>query len=258
MSRSRSVSRLWLSLTLLVLPLLWAQASGGAPAPEDVVVGIYVDEGAHPTCVSYAIDMFEWMGFAHREVRARDVNLGLLVDLTAIYFPGGDSPPYIHRISHGGKAKLLKAVEAGLLYIGTCAGSMFAAEVQDWEGVRYVDGQLGVFRGDAVGPAPGISDQEWCYTMLSTNSSPAAGPDTPPEVEVLWFNSPCLEADPSAETQTLATYVEIGEPAIVAQRRGAGGSLLTGPHPEYADEHGWAFMLDCVLWTLGWMAEEAP
>ena len=218
---------------------------------DDVLIGVYVDEGADPFCVEHAVGMFEWMGFSIRRVDAADVNGRDLQDLDAIYFPGGDSPPYIERISADGKAGLLDAVDGGMVYIGTCAGSMFAAEAQVWEGERYRDGQLGVFRGSAVGPAPGLCDREWCYATLAANSEHPATDGMPKQFEVLWYNSPYLRASPGTGTHVLAIYAATGQPAIVAQGRGAGWVLLTGPHPEYTPEEAWRFLEGCMLWILG-------
>ena len=129
---------------------------------------------------------------------------------------------------------------------------MFAAEVQVWEGIRYRDGQLGVFRGDVVGPAPGIcGSAEDCGTLLSVNAEHPAAEDASPTVQVMYFNSPYFQADPDVETHVLATYLATGEPAIVAQRNGRGWVLLTGPHPEWEGEETWTFFENCVLWSLG-------
>jgi len=215
------------------------------------VIGVYVDEGADPFCTEQAIEMFEWMGLTVRELDAQTVNRGDLADLAALYFPGGDSPPYIDRISPEGKQGILDAVENGMVYIGTCAGSMFAAEVQVWRGARYTAGQLGVFRGEAVGPAPGIFDGEWCYTGLAVNLDHPAAAGCAAEFRVLWYNSPYLAAAPGVETHVLATYAATGDPAIVAQRRGEGWAFLTGPHPEYAIGEAWKLMRSILAWCLG-------
>jgi len=244
----------------MVLFLLLLTASMCARAVEasldGYVIGVYVDEGARASCVSHAIEMFEWMGLTIREITAARVNAGGLSDLDAIYFPGGDSPPYIGRITRTGKQKLVDAVTGGLVYIGTCAGSMFAAEVQDSDGVRYREGQLGVFRGDAIGPAAGICEDEWCHTMLVANSEHPTSAGLPPEFPALWYNSPYFVSDPDAETCVLARYVATGEAAIVVQHRGDGWVLLTGPHPEYEGEETWGFMKRYLLWSLGLLNEE--
>jgi glutamine amidotransferase-like uncharacterized protein len=103
---------------------VWTAAVG-----EDLsehVIGVYVDEGAHSSCSGAAINMFRWMGFSTRRIVAADVNGGSIGDLAAIYFPGGDSPPYIDRITNAGKIRLRAAVAGGMAYIGTCAGAMFS------------------------------------------------------------------------------------------------------------------------------------
>lgn len=108
-------------------------------ATEDLspyVVGVYVDEGAHPSCSGAAINMFRSMGFSTRRIFADDVNEGSIDDLAVIYFPGGDSPPYIERITPTGRAGLRSAVAGGMAYIGTCAGAMFSRDSRQGAGVR--------------------------------------------------------------------------------------------------------------------------
>ena len=215
------------------------------------MIGVYADAGAHPSCVSPAESMFRWMGFSTRRVYAEDLNDWQIDDLAAIYFPGGDSPPYIERISPLAKQRLRTAISNGMAYIGTCAGAMFAAEVQVWEGVDYTDGQLGVFQGAAVGPAPGIcGGEETCGTALRADPEHPVSQDASTTFMVRYYNSPYLEAEPDVETHVLASYVATGEPAIVAQRYGDGWVLLTGPHPEWERTMTWAFIKNCVLWSL--------
>ena len=247
MSRVKRTFLLAVAFLLVALP--------GLASSEDLsehVIGVYVDEGAHSSCSGAAIHMFRWMGFSTRRIVAADVNGGSIRDLAAIYFPGGDSPPYIERITNAGKIRLRAAVAGGMAYIGTCAGGMFTAEVQVWEGARYTAGQLGVFRGEAVGPAADIcpDGEETCMVALVANADHPVAADGTTSLLVRYFNSPFLRADPDVETDILATYAGTGDPAIVAQRNGGGWVLLTGPHPEWEGPHTWAFIKNCVLWSL--------
>lgn len=224
----------------------------------DYTIGVYVSAGAEPTCISAAMGMFYSMGFSTRQVSVNDVNAGVIADLAAIYFPGGSSPPYLQNITPEAKAGMLAAIEQGKAFIGTCAGAMFAAEAQVWEGTRYTIGQLGAFRGDAVGPAPGICDGVGgiCVTYLRANAEhPVAQGVT--TFRVKYYNSPTFVPDPEAETHVLATYERTGEPAIVAQRRGAGWVLLTGPHPEWEGGVTWTFMRNAMLWIFGLLDTDA-
>lgn len=253
-ARPREVSK---RVSLLVLLAVAVPSVGlGADDLHDVVVGVYVDEGAHPTCVAHATTMFERMGFSTRSLPAEDVNRESFEGLAVIYFPGGDSPPYIDGISPMGRARLLAAIDDGMAYIGTCAGAVFAAEAQICEGKTYRDGQLGVFLGDAVGPAAGVCPGEWCSASLSVHHEHASLSGAAAEIQVLFRNGPFFRPAPAAETHILATYTTTGEPAIVAQRRSAGWVLLSGPHPEYEVEGVWSFFKDCVLWSLGLLPEE--
>jgi len=131
MSRVRRVFLVVVAFLLVALP--------GLASSEDLsghLIGVYVDEGAHPSCSGAAINMFRWMGFSTRRIVSSDVNGGSIGDVAAIYFPGGDSPPYIDRISDAGKARLRAAVENGMAYIGTCAGAMFSRNSRHKAGIR--------------------------------------------------------------------------------------------------------------------------
>lgn len=249
--RKRSV--LFPMLILGVLLPAALPVHGDAADVSATTIGIYVDAGAHPSCSSSAGAMFRWMGFTTRGVTAADVNAGGIEGLAAIYFPGGSSPPYIQNITPAGKAGLLAAIEAGMAFIGTCAGAMFAAEVQVWEGRRGTYGQLGAFRGEAVGPAPGVcsGSSGVCATDLRVTAECCAEQGSPQTVRVTYYNSPFLRPDPDSETLTLATYATTGDAAVVAQPRGAGWVLLTGPHFEWEAEPSWTFLRRVTIWILG-------
>lgn len=240
-------------LVVAALAAVVVSVAGTSADLSAYTIGVYIDAGAERACYSAAINMFRWMGFSIRAITAADVNEGAIGDLAAVYFPGGSSPPYIRRITPEGKAGLVAAVERGAVFIGTCAGAMFAAEVQVWDGERYTDGQLGVFRGEAVGPAPEVCGPGGgvCVAELVTNGEHPVAQGAPAVFTATYYNSPFLRADPDAETHILATYRATGEPAIVAQRRGLGWVLLTGPHPEWEHALTWTFMKNALLWVLG-------
>ena len=234
------------------LLLLGSVSTGALADLTGFTIGVYIDDGAHPSCSGSAKAMFRWMGLSVLNIDAETFNVGVLEGIDMVYFPGGSSLPYIEKMSSEGKAALVEAVQEGMLYIGTCAGAMFAAEVQEWEGHRYSEGQLGVFLGDAVGPVPGICrpDEETCRTALRVNPDHdiAAGLVSP--FLATYYNSPFLRATESSGTHVLADYVTTGEPAVVAQRRDKGWVLLTGPHPEWNRGAAWDFMRESIRWCL--------
>jgi len=239
---------LFLVLTLCALSV----ASVGQPTqPIDGTIGLYVGDGAHPACTDAARRMFGAMGVRIVEINAQHFNDGNVAGIDIFYFAGGESGPYINDISPAGKALLRHRVVEGAAYIGTCAGSMFAAAVQIWEGYSMARGQLGVFAGDAIGPAPGICgpDGGACTCWIDVNTDHPIGRGLPESIEISYYNSPFFRV--LGDAAVVATYQKTGEPTIVASSYGAGRVVLTGVHPEWMPGPPWDLMANAVLWCLG-------
>ena len=243
----------WLIVLILLslLPGFYALAQGVPTA--DATLGLYVGEGAHPDCVGPAREMFESMGLHVREITAGDINNARVDDIDIFYFAGGESGPYIDDISAAGKSSLRQQVSEGAIYIGTCAGAMFGAAVQVWEGKNYSRGQLGVFPGDAVGPAPNICGPSGgvCKCMVDLNATHPAAQGLPESIEIYYYNSPFFRFHPDSSVEVIATYQATGVPTIVASEYGAGRVVLTGVHPEWIPGPPWELMTRATLWCLG-------
>lgn len=244
------------SLLCLAFFILFAVTATPAmavePVPIDATVGLYVGDGAHPACIDAARRMFESMGVRIVDITAANFNSNDLSGIDIFYFAGGESGPYINDISSEGKALLRRRVVEGAAYIGTCAGSMFAAAVQVWEGYSMTRGQLGVFSGDAVGPAPDICgpDGGVCTCWIDVNTDHPIGRGIPESIEISYYNSPFFRFFDSSSVGIVATYQKTGEPTVIAAPYGYGRVVLTGVHPEWMPGPPWDLMTSAVLWCL--------
>jgi glutamine amidotransferase-like uncharacterized protein len=173
-----------LSLLLSVVLILLTQCGDGVVSvSEEIVVGIYADDGASPGCVGPAQKMFAWMGCTTVFLYADDVNGKPLDKIDILYFPGGNSEPYSRKISEEGKEKIRRFVRGGGGYIGTCAGGCFASDTVVWLGYRYTEGHLGLFRGVADGPINEIypyPDHGMCEINYGAPDHPITGPEVHP------------------------------------------------------------------------------
>ena len=221
-------------------------------APIDATLGLYVGDGAHPECTRWAQQMFESMGLTIRDIEAADINAGDLDGIDIFYFAGGESGPYIRDISSVGRSRLRQPVRDGAAFIGTCAGSMYAAATQVWEGHRMTQGQLGVFAGDAVGPAPNVCGPNGgvCVCAIDLRPEHPITEGLPRSIELYSYNSPTFRWDPSEPVEIVATYAATGQPTVIAAAYGAGRVLLTGVHPEWTSGDPWDLMTEAARWCL--------
>jgi len=255
------VNKTLFRLVLLILLSLLPGPAGlaeGEPAI-DATLGLYIGDGAHPDCVGPARRMFEAMGLQVRDVTPADINTGRVDGIDIFYFAGGESGPYIDDISLAGKSRLRQHVREGAIYIGTCAGAMFGAAVQEWEGERYSRGQLGVFAGDAIGPAPDICgpDSGVCECMIDLESGHPIAQGLPESIEITYYNSPSFRWPSDALVEVIATYQATGEPTVIVAEYGVGRVLLTGVHPEWTSGEPWTLMANAVRWCLGLLSSAA-
>ena len=247
------VNKTSVSLVLLILLVsIPISSTTGEENPIDATLGLYVGEGAHPDCVDPARRMFESMGLRIRNITARDFNGGRLDNIDIFYFAGGESGPYINDISAAGKNRLRQSIRDGAIYIGTCAGAMFAASVQVWDGYTMTRGQLGVFAGEAVGPAPNICgpDGGFCKCMIDIDTSHPIAQGLEESTEIYSYNSPFFRWPSHESVDIIATYQATGEPTIITAAYGMGRVLLTGVHPEWISDEPWDLMTKATLWCL--------
>jgi len=200
-------------------------------------IGIYADSGAAWACVTAARHMFLWMGYTVEFIYASTVNTEDLRHIDIFYFPGGSAGPYIKDITPQGKEKLRQLIRNGAGYIGTCAGAMFAADTQVWQGHTYATDQLAIFPGTAQGPINEIFPYPqigMCQVNLNKTHPIAQG--HPDSVWIMLYHGPFMTPNSGATIETVGTYDITGQPALVACEYGDGRIFLTGPHPEWEED----------------------
>ncbi len=259
----------------LLLPLLFLSCDnqiGPAVAPDLNLVGdiaIYADDGADPGCVGPAELMFQWMGHSTTRVYAEDVNDGLLDGFDLIYFPGGNTEPYMDNITETGLDNIRSFVRKGGGYIGTCAGAFYACEVNSWRGFEYSDRLLGIYPGRADGPIDDIypyPEHGMCQVNYVEPRHPISVDMGESEWIYYWWG-PYFTPNSGNKTTTIATYDITGEPALASCYYGEGRVFITGPHPEWEeddprdgfppfddhDDNGsdWPLMRYATAWCLG-------
>ncbi|MBN1423930.1 hypothetical protein JXA88_05170 [Candidatus Fermentibacteria bacterium] len=230
------------SRTALVFVVSLCMCTHDSAAPLDptgdgvVIVGVYADAGAAQACVEAARRMFEWMGYQVTRIDAATVNDGVIDHIDVFYFPGGSSGPYRRDIRDSGRDRIRDRIRAGCAYIGTCAGGLFGASRNLWDGASSSDGLMGVFQGLAAGPIPDIFEYPeigMCKVTLSRSHPISASlPDT---AWILFYNGPYFIPD-TGDAAVVATYDITGHAAIVASSYGHGRVVLTGPHPEWEED----------------------
>jgi glutamine amidotransferase-like uncharacterized protein len=254
---------------IIVLMLNIAYCAGSSPPKENGIatIGIYADSGAAAACVTAATNMFKWMG---HEVILMDADLINNKDLKGIdifYFPGGSPIPYTRNITYEGRKKIRSRIESGCGYIGTCAGGIYAAEFQNWNGVNHSTGQLGIFPGTAAGPIPEIyrlPDIGMCQVNL--NKPYGITRTEPDSLWIMFYNGPYFIPEEGSVVDTIGTYEITGKVALAACEYGKGRVFLTGPHPEWEEDDDrdgvssfdslddmgsdWTLMHNAVQWCL--------
>lgn len=227
-------------------------------------VAIYNDGNAPPNTAGAWQDgitaikhMVTAMGMTWEEITYTDLNVATL-DLSGLYqmliMPGGYAQWYNYWISKAGKSNIRDFVANGGGYFGICAGSFFACDRTNWEGVTY-DGDAGynaygeltgydldLFAGVGTGPLNDIAEWGAEYYNMHTFwflTGTDALPDFEPRAageDILYYGGPWFAPDTPGSVETLATYDYNDEPAAIAFEYEAGRVVLFGPHPEIQED----------------------
>lgn len=254
---------LLMSFTLLMISCTSSSEPEIKVNYENPLIGIYSDEGAHPSCVRAAKLMFDWMGYNTVSLFANDLNENNLENITLFYFPGGSTMPYRELITEQGRKNLRNKILSGSAYIGTCAGGLIACETNLWSSYPDNKNLFGIFPGSAIGPIDEIyiyPEVGMCKINLTGINNFIADTDT---CWMLYYNGPYFVSD-DPDVKVIGTYDISGNPAIVSHIYGKGRIVLTGPHPEFeedSDRDGetyfdqledygsdWPFMKKAVEW----------
>lgn len=235
------------------------------PVFENPVIGIYSDDGAHPSCVQAAKLMFQWMGYETRHIFAKDLNDNNLDEISLFYFPGGSTGPYREKITENGRNNLREKINYGCAYIGTCAGGLIACESNLWSGYDDNEGLFKIYPGAGIGPIPEIYQYPKVGMCKINFTNEIADIDNSDDCWILYYNGPYFEVTGS-NTKVIANYQISNNPAIVTSTYGKGRVFLTGPHPEFeedSDRDGetyfdkledqgseWPLMKSAVKWCL--------
>jgi glutamine amidotransferase-like uncharacterized protein len=263
-------NKLTLSFFIFIILMLNLPDCSGSLQPLDdgiTTIGIYIDSGAAPACVTAAKNMFESIGYTLFLLDADYVNNKDIQHIDGFYFPGGSAGPYVLDITSKGKEKIRSMIRAGSGYIGTCAGGMFAAEIQIWKGTRYTYGNLNIFTGNAIGPIPEIYDDPGIGMCQVNLHKPHPITDSHPDsMWIMYYTGPFFVPESAVNIDTIGTYEITGRLALAAFEYGKGRVFLTGPHPEWEedddrdsvsyfdnyDDHGsdWPLMQSATRWCL--------
>lgn len=202
-----------------------------------VTIGLYADEGAAPACIIAAENMFQWMGHTTKRIFSDDINNYNIADIDIFYFPGGSTAPYMDSITENGKDYIRFMIKRGCAYIGTCAGAIFACEVQDWGCVSSSTKQLGIFPGIASGPNTEIfAYPEIGMCKINFSEPHQITQNLEDSIWIMYYNGPFFTINDGADAICIGNFDITNGPAIVACEYGEGRVFLTSPHPEWEED----------------------
>ncbi len=227
-------------------------------------VGIYDGRGSWEISISAYENFFNHYDIDYGsfdEIDAVSMDLGRHFDV--ILFPGGGAAEYKNYISDHGN--ILKFVEEGGSFIGSCAGAYYASDLLRWQGSDY-QYPLGLFDGKGIGPLSGLIGWGDAATFNLEPQHPA-NDSFGHSLDFYYFDGPYFEPYKDLDYyEVLATYAINDKPAVIAGRYGKGKYLLLGPHPEIggysADSSGfniegddgakWPWLHSSLLWFFKW------
>ncbi len=196
-------------------------------------IGLYTGKGSWPeniTILKHFLDFygFPWLVFDEKDA----VNLNLIEEFDIIWLAGGFAAEYKYSIKDHSNIKNFINEDGGL-FIGTCAGAYYAADVLHWKGNDY-EYPLKLFKGKGVGPMSGHIG--WGETgALKLEDGHPANLGFKPEKNIYYFDGPYFKPYEEEAVTVLAHYTVNDQPAVITGESGAGHFLLMGPHPEIGD-----------------------
>lgn len=230
-----------------------------------VKVAVYGGPGATDIEVTAMVNMFEWMGYQVSETNANMVLGSSLENYDLIAFPGGSPETYALTLGTAGLQKIRDYIENGGGYIGVCGGAMLACENAIWHGSPMELEYLGIFDGDANGPANAGTPGYWTMEEFSLVMEHPACIGQPDSMWILFNNNPYFLPDKAS--YKILKYHDSGQCAMAGSAYGEGRVVVIGPMPmfeEDSDRDGvdvfdelddkgsdWPFMLRVTQWAMG-------
>lgn len=232
--------------------------------PENIdmpTIGIYNGKGSwnlNVMALENFLDQYAYTWSVFDEQDILENNLAEQFDI--LWFPGGFAAEYKHFIPE--HPNISSFIENGGLYIGSCAGAYYAADILQWLGTDY-EYPLKIFEGRALGPMAGmIGWGETASIKLEDNHPASRGFDS--TLDFYYFDGPYFEPYDHAEIEVLARYSINMQPAVIAGNFGDGKYLLLGPHPELggytveSDDYDidgdngaeWSWLNSVLLWFI--------
>jgi len=225
--------------------------------------GIYAGTGSWDVNVR-ALERFlgeygyNWSVFDENDA----VNDSLSKNFDLIWFPGGFAAEYKYYIKD--HENIRSFIENGGMFVGSCAGSYYAADILRWLGSDY-NYPLKIFDGKAAGPLAGlIAWGEIASFHLEKDHPANSGLNN--IIDIYYFDGPYFKPYDHSSIEVLARYSINNEPAVIAGRYGKGKYLLLGPHPELGgysqgspefnidgeDGAQWPWLHSVLLWLYQW------
>ncbi len=195
-------------------------------------IGLYAGKGSWPENITIIENFLDYYGFSWSVFDEEDaVNLNLIEEFDTIWLAGGFSAEYKYYIKDHSNIK--NFINEGGLFIGTCAGAYYAADVLRWKGTDY-EYPLKLFKGKGIGPMSGLIGWGETSTLKLEGEHPA-NLGFKPERNIYYFDGPYFKPYDEEAVTVLARYTVNDQPAVIIGDSGAGHYLLMGPHPEIGD-----------------------
>lgn len=254
----------------LVLAAVWVILGRGIPQARAATAQVAIYDGAG-TWRSGRI-MIENLLDAHKirweEISAAEINAGKLDGFQVLWVPGGWAADYLRQISDRGDESIRNFVKKGGAYIGSCAGSYFAADRVNWRGTTY-QYSVDLFAGTAIGDIQSIATYPaFALTSVVLDPTHPLNAGLNPTRTQLYGGGPYFAPDNPAAIAIAGRYgVDQSKSAVITFNYGAGRVLLTGSHPEIGIRYAtcdcaargagpdsgadWDYAWAMVQWALG-------
>lgn len=156
---------------------------------------------------------------------------GLTNKYSMIVMPGGKSWEYLKELGDKGAQEIKRFTATGGRFVGICAGAFYATSHR-LGGYKTGEYGIGLLNGTAFDGTQ-MNAKPFLKGMLNFNFTLSGFAN---QFNVLLLEGPSFrfseEEEKSKFIETLATYPEINEPAVISLKYEKGRVLLIGPHPE--------------------------